>query len=122
MSTIGLLFLLSSAFCTALYSLLFKKAVLSVGQLTLSLQYLVKIALHPLFILALVFYGLSVLTWIRVNATEPLSISYPLMLGSCLILASLGSYVFLDEAISVQKSIGLGIIVVGILVLAGRPN
>lgn len=122
MSTIGLLFLLSSAFCTALYSLLFKKAVLSVGQLTLSLQYLVKIALHPLFILALVFYGLSVLTWIRVNATEPLSISYPLMLGSCLILASLGSYVFLDEAISVQKSIGLAIIVVGILVLSGRPS
>lgn len=122
MTHIGLLFLFASAFCTALYSLLFKKAVLSVGQLTLSLQYLVKIALHPLFILALVFYGFSVLTWIRVNATEPLSVSYPLMLGSCLILASFGSYLFLDEAISVQKSIGLGIIVIGIMVLAGRPS
>ncbi len=121
MTPIGILFLIASAFCTATYSLLFKKTILSVGKLTFSIQYFWNIAVHPFFILALVFYGLSLLTWIGVTATEPLSISYPLMIGLCLVLATLGSYFLLNEAFSVQKSIGLGLIILGVIVM-GRTS
>ena len=62
-------------------------------------------------------YVISVVVWILGLSRVDVSIAYPLLsLGY--VLNALGAYYFLGEALSLQRWAGIGIIIVGVYVLA----
>ena len=72
--------------------------------------------LNPIFIVGVILYGSGTLLWMRVIATEPLSIGYPIMMSVAFIGITLGAAFFFKEAITAPKLIGMAIIVVGVVI------
>ena len=72
-----------------------------------------------LLFVALAVYGAATLIWIRVLQTAPLSLAYAFVALSFVLVPLLGVVVF-REALSLRFMIGAVVIVVGIIVAAGR--
>lgn len=72
--------------------------------------------LNPIFILGVILYGSGTLLWMRVIATEPLSIGYPILMSVAFIAITLGAAFFFKEALTAPKLIGMAIIVVGVII------
>lgn len=81
----------------------------------------IHLLLQPVFLVAVVLYGFSMLLWLRVVATEPLSIAYPVLAAVTFVTLSVVSVVFLHEPMSIRKAVGLIAILVG-LILVARTN
>jgi multidrug transporter EmrE-like cation transporter len=81
----------------------------------------IQLLLQPVFLVAVVLYGFSMLLWLRVVATEPLSIAYPVLAAVTFVTLSVVSVVFLHEPMSIRKAVGLTAILVG-LILVARTN
>jgi undecaprenyl phosphate-alpha-L-ara4N flippase subunit ArnE len=81
----------------------------------------IRLLLQPVFIVAVALYGFSMLLWLRVVATEPLSVAYPTLAAVTFIMLSVVSVVFLHEPMTVKKAIGLTAILIG-LILVARTN
>lgn len=77
-----------------------------------------KLFLQPLFAIGFVAYFLASLVWFRVIATEPLSLAYPILVSLTFTLVTAGAVVFFNESLSVQKVIGLAIILLGIAIIS----
>lgn len=80
-----------------------------------------QLLLQPVFIIAVALYGFSMLLWLRVVATEPLSVAYPTLAAVTFLTLSVVSVAFLHEPMTVKKAIGLTAILVG-LILVARTN
>lgn len=78
---------------------------------------LYSIVTSPLTLLGLFFYGIGALAWIAVLRRMDLSHAYP-FLALNFVLIALVSYFVLGEAIPAARWLGIGIICVGILVVA----
>jgi multidrug transporter EmrE-like cation transporter len=75
------------------------------------------IVTSPLTLLGLFFYGCGALAWIAVLRRMDLSYAYP-FLALNFVLIALVSYLFLGEAVPALRWLGIGIICIGILVVA----
>jgi multidrug transporter EmrE-like cation transporter len=62
-------------------------------------------------------YGISVVVWILGLSRVDVSIAYP-MLSLGYILNALGAWYFLGESLSAQRLIAIGVIMVGVILLA----
>jgi multidrug transporter EmrE-like cation transporter len=71
----------------------------------------------PFVWLGLAFYGLGALSWILVLSRLPLSVAYP-FLALNFVLVALSSRLFLGETIPLLRWGGIGLIVIGILLIA----
>lgn len=80
-----------------------------------------QLLLQPVFIIAVALYGFSMLLWLRVVATEPLSVAYPTLAAVTFVTLSVVSVAFLHEPMTAKKAIGLTAILVG-LILVARTN
>ena len=69
---------------------------------------------------AVALYGLSFLLTVRVSAVNPLSIASPAMAGCTFLLIALASSVVLHEAMGLQKLLGMGLIVIGIVLVTSK--
>jgi hypothetical protein len=67
----------------------------------------------PAFWLALLAYGVSVLTWIVGLSRVPVSQAYP-MLSLGYVLTALIAWQWLNEPISAMRWAGIGVIIVGV--------
>jgi multidrug transporter EmrE-like cation transporter len=74
--------------------------------------------LSPWLLIALALYGGSFILTVRIFASNQLSIASPAMAGATFLFIVLASYYLLGETISYQKLAGIGIIFIGIVVLA----
>ncbi len=72
-----------------------------------------KLMLVPAFWLALLAYGVSVLTWIVGLSRVPVSQAYP-MLSLGYVLTALLAWQWLNEPISAMRWAGIGVIIVGV--------
>ena len=81
------------------------------------LALIVSIATSPLTLLGLFFYGCGALAWIAVLRRMDLSYAYP-FLALNFVLIALVSYFILGETIPASRWIGIGVICLGILVVA----
>jgi len=72
-----------------------------------------KLMLVPAFWLALLAYGVSVLTWIVGLSRVPVSQAYP-MLSLGYVLTALIAWQWLNEPISAMRWAGIGVIIVGV--------
>jgi undecaprenyl phosphate-alpha-L-ara4N flippase subunit ArnE len=77
------------------------------------------LAASPFFSVALVAYGTSVLTWLLVLRSVPLSIAMPFNAAIYVVVPVLAYLVF-NDAIDRRSLLGMLLVVAGILVVARR--
>ena len=122
MSERGLLLVGLSALLTVASNLMLREGVTRAGGFGLSLDNLVsdllRLARQPLVLAGLALYATTALLWFRVISTENLNSSYPVLVGLTFVLVTLGATVFFHEPVSWQKVLGLGVILVGIVLVA----
>jgi multidrug transporter EmrE-like cation transporter len=118
MTSQGLLLVILSALGTVAGNLLIRAGLARAGGLGFSVAKLSQVFLQPLMLAGLVLYATAALLWFRVVSTEELTTSYPLLVSMTFILVTLGAVFFFDERISVQKALGMGVILIGIVVIA----
>ena len=70
-------------------------------------------------LLSILFFAISAITWIITLTKLDLSLAYPAVSTSYIIIA-IASYYFFQEAIPLQRWLGIGIIVVGVIVMFQR--
>jgi len=122
LSKLGLLLLGISVLFTAAANLLLREGVVraNIAEFTWGKfgYFMLALIREPLFIIGAILYGVAALVWFRVISTEQLSIAYPLLVSFTFILITLGAVIFFRESVSLQKVIGLAVILVGIIIVA----
>lgn len=121
MTKLTFLIILSGVLLNALAQLLLKAGTNSLGT-TISLsvplfELLKKTATQPHILGGLVCYVFSVVIWIIALSRVPVSVAYP-MLSIGYIVNAFAAYYLFNEALNPQKLIAIGIIVLGVFLLA----
>lgn len=86
-----------------------------IGKLHESLLNLVK---QPHFDFGILMYALATIAWVRILATEPLGLAYPILVSITFMLVTLASVILFKESISAHKIIGILIIIAGIALVS----
>lgn len=73
---------------------------------------------QPIFLLGVVLYGSGTLLWLRVLSSEPISIGYPILVSLAFLVVSAGAVVFFQEPLTTIKLVGMGVILLGVIILA----
>ena len=76
-----------------------------------------KIATSPAILAGIACYVVSVVVWILALSRTPVSVAYP-MLSIGYILNALAAWLWLGEAFTATRAIGIGVIVVGVFMVA----
>ncbi len=97
--------------------LLFKAASLRLAGGASLTERMLSLALNPYFIAAMALYFALSVFWVWILSFTPLSRAYPFVALAFAITPLLGGLIF-AEALSLRLMIGLGIIVVGLIVVA----
>lgn len=104
----------------SLGQLLLKLGAKKLGNLNLTGHTLLKEILQtittPEIFSGLAFFSISCLLWIKVLTKFELSYAYPMVSLGYVGVAVL-SYIFLNESISLNKILGIGIIITGVVVI-----
>jgi multidrug transporter EmrE-like cation transporter len=101
--------------------LLLKAGVTRVGEFSFSIDNAIPMAFKLLtqlpIIGGLACYGISVVVWIMALSRVPVSVAYP-MLSIGYIVNAFAAYWLFGESLNAQKLIGIGVIVVGVYLVA----
>ena len=76
-----------------------------------------KVATQWPIVAGLVCYGVSLVVWILGLSRTDVTIAYP-MLSLGYVIGAVGAWMFLGEAISLQRLLGIGVIMLGVVLLA----
>jgi len=118
----GLLLLILSSLCTVAANLLMRAGILRSGGFILSFDRLreqtVALSLQPMFVSGVILYGIGAIVWFRILSTENLSVSYPLMVSLTFVMVTLGACYFFGERMSLQKIVGVSVILAGFILTA----
>jgi multidrug transporter EmrE-like cation transporter len=121
MSKTGIFLILLTVLLLTAGNLMLRVGIARAGGVHLSFNTLLTDALNllqqPFFIGGFLSAVLGVLVWFRVLSTENLNTSYPLLVSLTLVLVSLGATFLLQEPMSSQKALGIGVIIVGMVLL-----
>jgi undecaprenyl phosphate-alpha-L-ara4N flippase subunit ArnE len=123
MTTQGILLVILAALMTVAGNLMMREGIVRAGGLSLAFPTLARESAHlvrqPLFDLGLLLYGLASLVWFRIISTENLNSSYPLLVSLTFLFVTLGATLLFREPLSLQKAVGLGLVLLGIVLVAG---
>ncbi len=113
--------ILTGVLLNAAAQLLLKAGVTRVGEFQFSLDNAVpigiKLATQLPIIGGLACYGISVVVWIMALSRVPVSVAYP-MLSIGYIVNAFAAYWLFGESLNAQKLIGIGVIVIGVYLVA----
>jgi len=113
-------FILTGVCLNALAQLLLKAGTNAVGVIHLTPENWfstgLKLATQVPIVGGLTCYVISVVVWIIALSRVDVSIAYP-MLSIGYIINALGAWYFLGEAISAQRLLAIGVIIVGVILL-----
>jgi multidrug transporter EmrE-like cation transporter len=115
----GFLLLLLTAACMAVANVLLKTGVAQVGGFQPSVDTVLRLVALPSFVAGFLLTAAGSLAWLYILSTQKLSTCYPLFVSITYALITLGAIYFLHERVSVQKIVGLAIIIAGIATVAG---
>ncbi|MES2130335.1 MAG: EamA family transporter [Pseudomonadota bacterium] len=114
-------FLITGVFLNALAQLLLKAGTKSVGAIHLTMENWfstgLQVATQLPIIGGLTCYVLSVVVWIIALSRVDVSMAYP-MLSLGYIVNALGAWYFLGEVISLQRIVAMGVILIGVALMA----
>lgn len=82
-----------------------------------TVQTLMQIARIPWFWAGFACYGISLFTWIATLSRAPVSVAYPLLSIGYVVNALMAYWLF-GESLTVQKIVGIGFIVTGVVLLS----
>ncbi len=121
MNLISFSLILTGVMLNAVAQLALKASVKELGaiglQLSSSAPAFVKLAFEPYLWLGLFCYGFSVIIWILALSRVDVSIAYP-MLSLGYVVNALAAWQLFGEVMNPGRVIGIGIILVGVYVLA----
>jgi len=110
---------LTSIALTATAQILLKLGVTAVGKLAQDLslvEKILKVLLNPYVLGGLATYGVSTIIWLLAISNLKLSVAYPLVSLSYLLVVAASHYI-LGEAVTGGQKIGLALIMAGVLFL-----
>lgn len=108
---------LVSVFCASLGQTLFKKGVVSLGEITLEGSFfgsLIRLVSNPFVFSGLALYVISTLVWLIALSRTTLSFAFPFT-ALVFVLVMLAARVVFQEAIPTLRYMGLALICVGFL-------
>lgn len=121
MSPLAFALILAGVLLNALAQLALKAGVNSTGVIDLSAASAGSAALRmmaePWLWIGLVCYGVSVVVWILALSRVDVSIAYP-MLSIGYVVNAIAAWAMFGEVMSAMRVTGIGIIIVGVYVLA----
>lgn len=83
------------------------------------------LAAQPMHLLAfmggLAAYGAGILGGIALLALYPISLAYPMVVGSSIAVLAAISAVWLNESLTPLRIAGIALVIIGVALLVGRP-
>ncbi len=76
-----------------------------------------QLATQPFILGGITAYGLSLIVWIMALSRVDVSIAYP-MVSIGYVLTAIAAWQFLGESISTMKIAGIGVIILGVVIVA----
>ncbi|TLS18293.1 MAG: 4-amino-4-deoxy-L-arabinose transferase [Betaproteobacteria bacterium] len=120
MNAISFSLILAGVILNAAGQLLLKAGTNAVGHFDFHLNNVLpiglKLAFNPFILSGMVAYGVSLVVWIMALSRVPVSIAYPMLSIGYVINAFIAWHWF-GEALSAQKLLGIGCIVLGVYVI-----
>jgi multidrug transporter EmrE-like cation transporter len=115
-------FIISGVILNACAQLLLKAGTNALGgaiHLTMSnwFETFIKVVTQLPILGGLACYGISLVVWIIGLSRTDVTIAYP-MLSLGYVVSAAGAWMFLGEAISPQRLVAIGVIVIGVVLLA----
>ena len=121
MNLVSFFFLMLGVFLNATAQLLLKAGTNAVGQFEFDSGNIVpvgmKLALEPHILGGVVCYVISLVVWIMGLSRVEVSIAYP-MLSIGYVLNAVAAWYLFGEAVSMTRLAGIGIIIIGVYVVA----
>lgn len=123
MRALDFLWVLGGVLLNAMAQLLLKAGANSAGEISLSAgastlwRTALGLAQHPGILGGLACYVVSVVVWIVALSRVDVSIAYPMLSIGYVVNAALAWWLF-GEAVNTQRWLGIGVIVVGVLLVA----
>ncbi len=121
MNLVSFSLILTGVLLNAAAQLLLKAGVTRVGEFQFTIDNAVPMGFKLLtqlpIIAGLACYGISVVVWIMALSRVPVSVAYP-MLSIGYIVNAFAAYWLFGESLNAQKLIGIGVIVVGVYLVA----
>ena len=112
---------ITSVLLNAAAQLFLKAGTNAVGTVSFggadTMQTLMQIARVPWFWAGFACYGISLFTWIATLSRAPVSVAYPLLSIGYVVNALIAYWLF-GESLTVQKIVGIGFIVIGVVLLS----
>ncbi|MFH1603718.1 MAG: SMR family transporter [Pseudomonadota bacterium] len=121
MNLVSFSLLMLGVFLNAMAQLLLKAGTNAVGPFGFHADNIVpvgmKLALEPHILGGITCYVVSLVVWIMGLSRVEVSIAYP-MLSIGYVLNALAAWYFFGEAVSVTRLTGIGIIIIGVYIVA----
>lgn len=121
MNMSAFILILTGVLLNAVAQLALKASVTGMGAIHLDMGQALPVALRlagePWLWVGLMCYGVSVVVWILALSRVDVSIAYPL-LSIGYVVNALAAWALFGEAVTAQRWTGIGIIIVGVIVLA----
>ena len=107
---------LVAATISAFGQVLLKYAMLKHGPITFSVGGLISLAAEPRLILALAMYAGALLMWLQVLSKVPLSVAYPMLAFTYVVVPCLAIF-FFDERITGAQIAGIALVLLGVAIM-----
>lgn len=121
MNPVSFSLIITGVLLNAVAQLLLKAGTNAVGHFEFHIDNLLpvglKLALQPYILGGMACYAISLVVWIMALSRVPVSIAYP-MLSIGYVINAFVAWQWFGEALSAQKLLGIGFIVVGVYVVA----
>ena len=105
------LFLVGASLCNIIANLLMKKSSFAVPESSSPF-------FQPWFVIGLAFFGANLLLYTKALERLPISVGYPILVGSSIVGISLVSMFWFAESLSGLNYLGIGFIFGGVYLLA----
>ena len=113
--------LMAGVLLNAAAQLLLKAGTNAVGHFEFHLSNVIpigmKIAFQPFILGGMACYAISLIVWIMGLSRVPVSIAYP-MLSIGYVVNAVVAYYWLGEPLAMQKMLGIGFIIIGVVLVA----
>jgi multidrug transporter EmrE-like cation transporter len=117
MTPYGWILICANSLCMASSAFLLRSCIDRAGGFLFNFKSFFTLSMQPMFMLGVVLYGLSVIGWLKIIATEKLNVAYPLLIALTFFLVTIGSIMIFKEPLGMLKVLGLILIIVGIVLI-----
>lgn len=121
MTLISWTLIFTGVFLNAVAQLLLKAGTNAVGHFHFTAENVIPVgwqmATQPYILGGMVCYAVSLVVWIMALSRVEVSIAYP-MLSVGYVLNAIAAWYFFGEAVSVTRLIGIGVIIIGVYIVA----